>query len=93
MIWQGFYVLLLSILIHLHNMKQHNASFFQINILISNFCLLHVSNQRVHLQEEGCIYSCGVVRFTVFIVTTTTSAITTTTTTTTNRNSVVTRWQ
>jgi len=32
----------------------------RVNILIFNFlCLLHVSNLRVHLQEDGCIYSYG----------------------------------
>jgi len=32
---------------------------FQINILILNFwCLLRVSNPRVHLQEDSCIYRC-----------------------------------
>jgi hypothetical protein len=35
------------------------------NILIFNFLyLLHVSNPKVHLQEYGCIYSCGMVRCT-----------------------------
>jgi len=38
---------------------------FYINILIFNFLrLLHVSNPRVHLQEDGSIYSYGTVRFT-----------------------------
>ena len=26
-------------------------------------CLLHVSKPRVHLQEDGCVYSYGTVRF------------------------------
>ena len=30
--------------------------------------LLHVSNPRVHLQEEGCIYSYCTVRFTCFSI-------------------------
>ena len=34
-------------------------------ICFFNFlCLLHVSNPMVHLQEDGCIYSYGTVRFT-----------------------------
>jgi hypothetical protein len=38
---------------------------FEINILIFNFrCLLHVSNPRVRLQDDGCIYRYGVVCFT-----------------------------
>jgi len=34
---------------------------FKINILsfFFNFCLLHVSNPRVHLQEDSCICSYG----------------------------------
>jgi len=37
----------------------------EIFILIFNFlCLLHISNPRVHRQEDGCIYSYGTVRFT-----------------------------
>ena len=38
-----------------------------VNVLIINIlvfqCLLHVSNPRVHLQEDGYIYSYGMVRF------------------------------
>jgi len=41
--------------------KPKNAPFpnqyFNFNFL----CLIHVSNLRVHLQEEGCIYSYGMV--------------------------------
>jgi len=34
-------------------------------LLIFTFlCLLHVSNPRVHLQEDGCICNYGMVRFT-----------------------------
>jgi len=37
----------------------------QINILIFNcWQLLYVSKPRVHLQEDGCIYSYVMVRFT-----------------------------
>ena len=36
---------------------------FQINILIFNFlCVIRVLNPRVHLQEESCIYTCGMIR-------------------------------
>ena len=35
---------------------------FQINILMFIFwCLLHGSNPRVNLQEDGCICICGMV--------------------------------
>jgi hypothetical protein len=36
-----------------------------INILVFNLLSpLRVSNLRVHLQEDGCVYSFGTVRFT-----------------------------
>jgi hypothetical protein len=35
----------------------------KINILIF-WCLLHVSKPRVHLQEDGCINSYDMIRFT-----------------------------
>ena len=41
----------------MHNINQRNELFFQINILI--FCLQHVSNPRIHLQEDSCIGSNG----------------------------------
>ena len=42
---------------------------FQINILIFNFwCLLHVSNPRVLLQEDGCTYRHGIVCFTCITI-------------------------
>jgi len=37
----------------------HSSS---INVLIFNFCLLHVSNPRAHLQEDSCTYGYGMVR-------------------------------
>jgi len=34
------------------------------NISMFNFlCLLHVSNPKVHLQEDSCIYSYGIVGY------------------------------
>jgi len=39
---------------------------FKINVLI--LCLLHVSNPRVHLQEDCCIYSNGMVCFTCIVI-------------------------
>jgi len=40
-------------------------TFSKLIILRLNFlgCLLHVSNPRVNLQEDGCIYSYGMVCF------------------------------
>ena len=40
-----------------HTHKQ-NAPF----LIFKFFCLLHVSNPRVHLQKDGCIYSYSIVR-------------------------------
>jgi len=46
-----------------HKLKK--CTFFWLNILIFNsWCLLPVSNPRVHLQEDGSICSYGMVRFT-----------------------------
>ena len=35
-----------------------------LNYHFNFLCLLHVSNSRVHLQEDGCIYWYGIVRIT-----------------------------
>ena len=56
---------------HLHSTKYHRLTLTNkmhlcyTNILTFNsWCLLRISNPRIHLQEDGCIYSYGTVRFT-----------------------------
>ena len=46
-----------SLILQFYNTYQRNTHFW-INILIF-WCLLHVSNPKVHVQDDGCMYSYG----------------------------------
>jgi hypothetical protein len=47
----------------LYNIHQQNAHFLNSYINFCFWCLLHVSNPRVHLQEDGCIHNYGMLCF------------------------------
>jgi hypothetical protein len=45
--------------------KPTKCTFSKLKFIFFNFlCLLHASNPKVHLQEDGCMYSYGTVCFT-----------------------------
>jgi hypothetical protein len=50
--------------IQLYNINQRNAHFLNQYFNFEFLCLLRDLNPRVHLQEDGCIYSNGMVHFT-----------------------------
>jgi len=62
------YIIVFFCTVHCNMIIQYKPTKYTLSnwiLIIVNFlCLLHVSNSRVHLQEDGCVCSYGMVRFT-----------------------------